>query len=272
MNTTDVAGRMLAFGGRLHATVKRFFEGPVGPDAKPLEVREAMLEDVEKQVTPVGGGRRVFPFARLVARVVAPAGSRGTCEATFSDFDARVRARLAELRCEAPRDLDVRVVVLRKTPGDWETGRVFALDYRRAPEPATSATDAPRPVLQVTLLAGTATQPVYTIESPTVLVGRGVEPVDHAGRVRRNHVAFVEEANDMAETVGRAHARFTWDPAAGEYRVFDEGSSNGTRLLRGGASISVPARDPRGVRVRSGDEIQFGRARVRIKVRTIAAE
>ena len=126
-------------------------------------------------------------------------------------------------------------------------------------------------MLQVTLLAGTATQPVYTIESPTVLVGRGVEPVDHAGRVRRNHVAFVEEANDMAETVGRAHARFTWDAAAGEYRVFDEGSSNGTRVLRGGASISVPARDPRGVRVRSGDEIQFGRARVRIKVRTIAA-
>ena len=103
-----------------------------------------------------------------------------------------------------------------------------------------------------------------------MLVGRGVEPVDHAGRVRRNHVAFVEEADEVAETVGRAHARFRWNAAAGEYRVFDEGSSNGTYVLRGGASIRVPARDPRGVRVRSGDEIQFGRARVRIKVRTIA--
>jgi hypothetical protein len=271
MNTTDVAGRVRAFSGRLHATVRRFFESPLGPDAKPLEIRAAMLEDVEKQVTPVGGGRRVFPFVRLVARAVAPAGSRGTCEATFSDFDARVRARLAELRCEAPRNLDVRVVVLKKTPAEWETGRIFALDYRQAPEVTAVGTDAPRPVLQVTVLAGAATQPAYTVESPTVLVGRGVEPVDQAGRVRRNHVAFAEEADDVAETVGRAHARFTWDPAAGEYRVFDEGSSNGTRVLRGGASISVPARDPRGVRVRSGDEIQFGRARVRIKVRTIAA-
>jgi len=271
MNTTDVAGRVRAFSGRLHATVRRFFESPLGPDAKPLEIRAAMLEDVEKQVTPVGGGRRVFPFVRLVARVVAPAGSRGTCEVTFSDFDARVRARLAELRCEAPRNLDVRVVVLKKTPAEWETGRIFALDYRQAPEVTAVGTDAPRPVLQVTVLAGTATQPAYTVESPTVLVGRGVEPVDQAGRVRRNHVAFAEEADDVAETVGRAHARFTWDPAAGEYRVFDEGSSNGTRVLRGGASISVPARDPRGVRVRSGDEIQFGRARVRIKVRTIGA-
>jgi FHA domain len=271
MNTTHVAGRVRAFGGRLHATVRRFFESPLGPDARPLEIREAMLEDVEKQVTPVGDGRRVFPFARLVARVVAPAGSRGTCEATFSDFDSRVRARLAELRCELPRNLDVRVVVLRKAPADWETGRIFALDYRQAPEVTAVGTDAPRPVLQVTVLAGAATQPAYTVESPMVFVGRGVEPVDQAGRVRRNHVAFAEEADDVAETVGRAHARFTWDPAAGEYRVFDEGSSNGTRVLRGGASISVPSRDPRGVRVRSGDEIQFGRARVRIKVRTIAA-
>jgi hypothetical protein len=267
MNTTDVAGRVRALGGRLQATVKRFFDGPLGPDAKPLEIREAMLDDVEKQVTPVGGGRRVFPFARLVARIVAPDGGRGTCDATFGDFDARVRARLAELRCEAPPDLEVRVVLLRKTPAEWETGRIFTLDYRRAAAAAAVVTHAPRPVLQVTVLAGTATQPAYTIESPTVLVGRGLEPVDHAGRVRRNQVAFLEDADPAAETVGRAHARFTWDAGAGEYRVFDEGSSNGTHVFRGGASISVPARDPRGVRVRSGDEVQFGRARVRIKVR-----
>ena len=220
---------MRALGGRLQATVKRFFESPAGARREAAGNSRSHARRCRKQVTPVGGGRRVFPFARLVARVVAPAGSRGTCEATFSDFGARVQARLAELRCEAPRDLDVRVVVLRKTPADWETGRIFALDYRRCPKQPRRGEDAPRPVLQVTLLAGTATQPVYTIESPTVLVGRGVEPVDHAGRVRRNHVAFVEEADDMAETVGRAHARFTWDAAAGEYRVFDEGSSNGTR-------------------------------------------
>jgi hypothetical protein len=271
MNTTGVAGRLWAFGERLHGTVRRFFDSPIGPDAKPLEIREAMLEDIERQVTPLGGGRRVFPFARIVARVVAPAASRGSREATFNDFDARVRARFAELRCEAPSNLDVRVTVLKKTPADWETGRIFAVDYHAPPDPVTRGASAARPVLQVTVLAGAATQPAYTIESPTVLVGRGVEPVDRAGRVRRNHVSFAEDNTDAAaETVGRAHARFTWDTAAGEYRVFDEGSSNGTHVHRGGTSIAVPPRDPRGVRVRSGDEIQFGRARVRIKVRTIA--
>lgn len=267
MNGKDVAGRVKDFGERLHATVRRFFDVPLGPDAKPLEIREAMLEDVERQVTPLGGGRRVLAFDRLVARVVAPAGAREACQATFSDFDARVRARLAELRCEPPAALDVRVVVLRKAPADWETGRLFTMDYRSDPAAAEPAAAPAHPVLHVSVVAGAATQPAYTIEGTTVLVGRGAEPVDHAGHVRRNHVVFSEAADDAAETVGRAHARFTWDPVAGEYRVYDEGSSNGTHVLRAGASIVVPPRDPRGVRVRSGDEIQFGRARVRIKVR-----
>lgn len=262
------ADRIWAFGGRVHATVKRFFEAPIGPDARPLEIREAMLEDIERQVTPVGGGRRVFPFARLVARVVAPAGTRGSLEATFNDFDARVRTRLAELRCDAAPGLDVRVMVLKKTPAEWETGRLFAMEYRAAPEPAAAGAP-PRPVLHVTVLAGAASQPVYTVEAPTVLVGRGADPVDRSGQVRRNQVAFDDPGDDLAETVGRAHARFTWDAAAGEYRVYDEGSSNGTHVIRGGVTLTVPPRDPRGVRVRTGDEIQFGRARVRIKVRAL---
>jgi len=264
--TTSVTGRVWLLGERLQAKVRRFFDTPLGPDAKPLEIRAAMLDDIERQVTPLGGGRRIFPFARLVGRVVAPGADRASCEATFSDFEDRVRARLAELRCDAPPDLDVRVVVLKKAPAEWQTGRIFTLDYRKLPDPGSEAA-AGRPVLQVTIVAGAAAQPAYTIDSPTVLVGRGAEPVDQSGRVRRNQIAFVEDADAVAETVGRAHARFTWDAAVGEYRVFDEGSSNGTHVFRGGESIAVPARDPRGVRVRTGDEIQFGRARVRIKVR-----
>jgi hypothetical protein len=269
MTSRQAAGRVWALGERLHASVKRFFDGPLGPDAKPLEIREAMLDDVERQVAAVGGGRRAFPYARVSARVLAPGGNRGAIEATLRDFDTRVRARLAELRCDADPSLEVQVTMLRKVPAAWETGRLFTMEYR-APEPASGAA-AVRPVLQVTVVDGAASQPVYTLDSPTVLVGRGTEPVDGAGHVRRNQVAFIDTAGDVAETVGRAHARFTWDGTAGEFRVYDEGSSNGTQVIRGGASLVVPPRDPRGVRVRSGDEIQFGRARVRIKVRFVSA-
>jgi hypothetical protein len=247
--------------------VKRFFAGPLGPDAKPLEIREAVLEDVERQVAPIGDGRRVFPYGRVVCRVVAPDGTRGSCEAAFDGFEARVRARLAEVRCDAPAALDVRVALLRKVPAEWETGRLFSIEYR-ATEPETSGAETMRPVLQVMVVAGAAAQPSCSFDAPTVLVGRGAEPVDSAGRVRRNHLAFLDTADEIAQTVGRAHAHFTWDASTGEYRVYDEGSSNGTHVLRGGTSIQVPPRDPRGVRVRTGDEVQFGRAQVRIKVRT----
>jgi hypothetical protein len=48
----------------------------------------------------------------------------------------------------------------------------------------------------------------------------------------------------------------------------DEGSSNGTSVIRNGAAIPVPPRDPRGVRVQSGDEIQVGRAVLRLTIGT----
>src|SRR3954467_3747983 len=156
MTTTSVTGRVWMLGERLHARVRRFFDTPLGPDAKPLEIRAAMLDDIERQVTPLGGGRRVFPFARLVGRVIAPGADRASCEATFSDFEDRVRARLAELRCDAPSDLAVQVVVLKKAPTEWQTGKIFALDYRKLPDAANGGGAVGRAVLQVTIVAGTA--------------------------------------------------------------------------------------------------------------------
>jgi hypothetical protein len=49
-------------------------------------------------------------------------------------------------------------------------------------------------------------------------------------------------------------------------RLFDEGSRNGTAILRDGEVIAVHRRDPRGVRVRSGDEVRLGRALIRIDI------
>jgi FHA domain-containing protein len=265
MNTTRVAGRLWSFGARAQRRVKQFFDAPLDADARPLEIREAMLDDVERQVTPVGGGRRVFPYATIVGRVAPIAGGREACEATFADFEVRVRARLQELRCDPPRQLDVRVVVLRETPPEWQTGRLFAIDYRNASDVAPVAHPRPaRPVLHIDVIAGAASQTTYTMEATTILVGRGAEQVDASGSMRRNQIVFLETSDGVTETVGRAHARLTWDGPSGTYRLFDEGSSNGTHVVREGTTIRVPPRDPRGVRVRRGDEVRFGRAVVRL--------
>jgi pSer/pThr/pTyr-binding forkhead associated (FHA) protein len=91
-------------------------------------------------------------------------------------------------------------------------------------------------------------------------------PTDHLGQPRHNQVVFVEEGDEHGATVGRAHASIRWDADRREYRLFDDGSHNGTRIVRAGVTIPVSPRDPVGVTVRSGDEIQFGTAAVRVEV------
>ena len=48
MNTTRLAVRLWALGERLHGTVRRFFDSPLGPDAKPLEIRAGRARPPER--------------------------------------------------------------------------------------------------------------------------------------------------------------------------------------------------------------------------------
>ena len=84
--------------------------------------------------------------------------------------------------------------------------------------------------------------------------------------MRRNHVAFLDVQDGVTESVARAHARLEFDPASWSFHLFNESSSNPTFLLRGGRSMRVVPRDPRGVRVQTGDEVQLGRAVVRLAI------
>ena len=134
-------------------------------------------------------------------------------------------------------------------------------------EVAQSSAPAPieRPSLQLTIVKGQCELARYTFASGTIAIGRGTEPADVFGRVRRNDVAFLDVRDGVTETVARAHARLEFDRELGAYVLFNESTSNPTFLLRGGRSIRVVPRDPRGVRVQPGDALQLGRAIVRIE-------
>jgi predicted component of type VI protein secretion system len=54
------------------------------------------------------------------------------------------------------------------------------------------------------------------------------------------------------------------DARADAYRVHDEGSSRGTSVIRDGRGQPVPR--GRGLRLRSGDVLVLGDARVRVKI------
>lgn len=241
--------------------LKRFFESPLEADATPLEICQAVLDDIESKVEPLGRGRRTLPYNRIVVRINRPgAGDSGRMHAAFTALPDRIRERLGELQCT--QGVDVKVAMLKKTPPDWAPARLFAVDYfSSTTRPGSTPTTAS---VQIAVLKGAASSKVYNFTEPVISIGRTIDPTGERGQVRRNRVVFLDRVDGITETVGRAHARLRFDPQTGQYHVLDDGSSNGTVVLRGGSTIPVPPRDPRGVRVQSGDEIQVGRAVIRV--------
>jgi hypothetical protein len=79
-------------------------------------------------------------------------------------------------------------------------------------------------------------------------------------------VAFAESDDAVTTTVSRAHAHIQYDPATGEFRLYDDHSAYGTSLFREGSLIAVPAGAGRGTALRPGDEIYFGQARTRFEI------
>jgi hypothetical protein len=247
------------------AAVRRFLDPPLDAAAPPIEIRAAVLDAIERQVAIVGIGERVFPHGLVSVRVLLPDPSgRVPFERVFADFEARLRERLGEMRCELPAGLAARVTFVKTAPAAWADGQRFAVDYAKADDsPAPPAAPPARPpTLAVEVLSGTASKPRYTFDAPIVLIGRTAAVVDTRGRVRRNHIAFDQEAAGIS----RAHARIVYDPARREYRLLDDGSAKGTRLVRGDVTTDVRPRhqDARGLRLEDGDEIHLAGAALRI--------
>jgi hypothetical protein len=249
--------------GKMRDWLKPWMKG-----TSPMEIRRAILDDVESRVIAVGGGKRLFPFNRLRVHLLAPEPQvRTELEAVSREgwnLKEEIAARLRERDCPVPPGLAVEVA-FDETAAPAFGERRFWVEYAKteaAPEVA-----AARPTLEVTVLKGTATQRVYELAGERVYLGRLDEVVDADGRVRRrNDVAFREEG-EINQTVSREHARIAWDGATGGYWLRAEQNASGTRIYRGGKTIDVSAHDRRGVRLQPGDEVHLGRAVVKIAFR-----
>ena len=260
-----MTAKLWDMGRELHARVKNFFDGPLDPDASPLELLQVTLDTLEHKVQPAGRGTRVFPYNRIAVRITQPAADRDAIAAVFRQLEPRLRERLRELRCELPGAVQMEVSV--ETDGAQPTLRVECFqDETVSPADPVPAPSMQAAGLSIAVLKGECERSEYAFTESTIAIGRTPEPVDAHGNIRRNHVAFVDTRDGISETVARAHARLQRDPETGAYHLFNEASSNPTVILRAGRSIRVPARDPRGLRVQSGDEVQLGRAVIRLTI------
>jgi hypothetical protein len=233
----------------------------------PIEIRRAVLDDIEQHVTPAGRSRRVFPYDRVTVDVLPPAEDRASFQAVLNPdegFTQAVRERLAEAGCDRVGKLKVVVKVLKKARSGWPEGTRFQLTYEREDAPEADETEAAAPSgpAQLVVLEGEAAEKSYTLSGDCTNIGRQEAVTDKERRiVRRNQVVFLDTEGETNQTVSRAQAHIRFAPPA-EYRLFDDHSAYGTRIIRQGRTIDLPSGSPRGVKLQHGDEIYFGRARV----------
>ena len=258
-------------GGTVVDAVMRAVDPPLDEDARPLDVKRAIVEAVEQQLEPAGAGRRVLAGDRILVKLlVEQAEARRALDAVLADVRETIAARLQELQCTVPRRFSVDVSYVRRPPTDWAPGQRLSVTLAPGAGRGASHDDvgeaATLPTLAIEVVRGQTEQQEFTFAEPVVRIGRSSDPTDERGRPRFNHIAFLE--NDSAEnrTVTRGHALIRYNATTGEYRLFDEGSANGTRVVRSGEVIDVPKRDPVGLALRSGDEVQLGKAALRVRI------
>lgn len=234
---------------------------------EPLEVVHAIVEATLLEIQASGRGRRVFPFTAVKALVLAPSsGARARFEAVLADgppLGDRIIARLRSAGCDVP-SLVVTIDYAARAHKSW-TSPEFHVEFSRERGGGLlpPATDSGPVRLDLAVLHGVAEKRTYAFVSGRIYLGRCPEVRDSSHRlIRTNHVAFVEGAGNANQSVSRRHAHISYEPQA--FRVHDDGSEHGTGIVRGGRTVPVP-RGARGVRLRSGDEIVLGEARLRIK-------
>lgn len=247
------------------ATVAGRSQGP----RETFEIASSIVEEIAAHVEPAGAGARVFPYNRVAVRLVVPRGKLQAARAVLDHgpgLDARLRRRLEEAGCKPP--IDVRVTV-RIAEGAPPHGREFELELagRPAAAPAPAEGAAVRPRVRLAVLTGDAGERTRLYAFERIQVGRLPSVTDHRRRtVRLNDLAFAEGDDPVNATVSRAHAHIEWVQVENGFRLFDDGSAQGTRIERDRRVVDVPRRSAHGVLLRSGDVLCFGRARVRFTV------
>jgi FHA domain-containing protein len=276
----DILGKARKLESRIARKLDSAARELMGSGARePIEIVNLIVDAVEQEIQSSGRGRRVFPFNRLVVSVLAPTrDSRARLESVLDgepSLRQRIIERLRAARCSV-EDIVVEAAYVGRPQKGW-SHQDFHIEFYRATHSgntthagvASSAKpaaglDATPARIELTVLVGTAEQTMYTLAADRIDLGRSVEVRDRRHRlVRMNHVAFVDQRGEVNQSVSRQHAHITFDPGSGTYRLHDDGSVHGTDIMRNGRTITVPT-GSRGVRLRSGDEIVLGDARLRI--------
>lgn len=248
---------------RAEQKIRRRIDGVFGDGASntPLEVRREILEQVESRIVPDRGGK-IFPFGGIAVRLRPPDQAlRDVFQAALiqnRSLEDEIRQLLRDSGVTLHERFQVVVEFQQVDPAQ----PLFSIEFFRAED----LPEQPRPAAQLLVIKGIAQESAYPITKDRILIGRLAEVVDREGQMaRRNDVVFLDNGDEVNSTVGRAHATIYFSRDKNEFRIIDEVSRYGTRIFREGRSIEVSGGNPRGIRLRAGDEIYLGRACLRFE-------
>lgn len=257
---------------RLRDKVKglvRRVQEPWRGSAHPMELQQAILQQLEGDVVGIRADKKVFPYTHMHLWLLAETPrERAVLKASFGDgreLAAAIREHLAALGCPVP-DLTLELTLTRKRREEFGDQR-FAIERTRRRGRSREAA-APQalaetpPVVRLTVAKGRAERKTYVLDQDRITIGRLREVTDEHGRLRRlNDIAFADD-DEVSRSVSREHARI--ERREDGLRLIDERSAGGTRIFRAGHSIPVSSRDRRGIQLQSGDLIYLGRAALRL--------
>ena len=237
---------------------------------EPIELIHVIVEAVEQQIQSGGRGIRVFPFNTIDLSIVAASDhARAVLDTVLTGSPSlrdRICDRLRLAGCTVD-DLSVTTTYVPRAQRHW-TDPQFAIAFSRVarlPQHAQPAEPPLPPRLDITVVHGAADHRTYAFALHRIDLGRGSDVRDvRRSLIRTNHVAFAENSSDANRTISRQHSHISYDSHSRQFRVHDDGSECGTKIVRKGRTVPVPF-GTRGVRLHSGDEVVLGEARVRVK-------
>ena len=254
------------------AAVTEFVGRTSGPAA--LEIIYSVLDHAEGEVQEIGRGRRVFPFNRVTVHVLTDPDDR-YARARFSavvdgppSLSERLVDRMRSAGCTVAA-IAVDVAFATERGGSWKHPH-FHVEFERVESAAPPAVVEPEVSanVQITLttVIGSTAERVYVFNGGRIDIGRRPEVLDQRQQlIRTNDIAFLDDGPEPNASVSRRHAHVEFSPNDRAYRVWDDGSAQGTSIIRGGRTVKVPA-GSRGVRLENGDELVLGHARLKVAI------
>jgi FHA domain-containing protein len=238
-------------------------------DPEPLEVRNAILKEIQEQVVRDSNGGAVFPHAQVVVELLTGALPQGASlePLTGDRLQAAARQALAELDCRVPSHLSLQIRRMPQPADDWPPDSVYRLRFDDVSSRHDRSSRAVGPLLTLTLSPESNPQAFHMLED-RIDVGSVAEVRDRDGRLVRRNTVSISDPHDPKRSVSRRHAHIMASPDAYgriRYVLHDDASTYGTRVVRRGETIAVPP-GTSGVRLRDGDEVYFGAARAMVSI------